>query len=760
MNLRSLYLLFFVLITALSLSAQEGRIKGNVYDATTGEPIIYGNITVEGTQLGANTDLNGFFTIAKVPAGNQTLKASYLGYDSLVVDVVVTENKTILQNFYMQSGGITINTVDISAQREQARTEVQISKIQVSKKRIKALPSTGADADIVQYLQIIPGVISTGDQGGQLYIRGGSPVQNKIALDGLLIYNPFHSIGFYSVFETELIKNVDVFTGGFNAEHGGRISAVVDISTRDGNKTRFGGQVSASPFSVKGLIEGPIIPFREGKSNASFVLTSKRSIIDQTSSSFYDYASVNDSIGLPFFFNDTYGKISFNSSNGSKLNLFGFGFNDTYDNPDVAQINWQNIGGGANFTLIPNEANMLINGVLGYTNYKTAIGEGTGGDRSSGIKEITAEIDFTIFGDDSEVNYGISLKSIRTDFDFVNPFGLRLSQFQNTTEFAAFGKYRKVINKLVIEPGLRVQYYASLATASFEPRLGFKYNITDKLRFKGAAGMYSQNILSTSTERDVVNLFSGFLSGPESQIADIGGGFTDDKLQRSNHLVGGFELDLTNNIQLNVEGYYKDFPQLVVVNRNKLSNDDPDYSKEEGEAYGIDFSVKYETPKSYLWLTYSLGKVNRFDGFSTFPTVFDRRHNANALFTYNLDKTGDFSVSVRYNLGSGFPFTQTQSFYNFIPFTEGVSTDVLTENPEDIGIIYSEDRNDGRLPYYHRVDVSMTKKFNFSKYMNLELVASVSNATNRDNIFYFDRLAYERVDQLPIIPSLGAKLNF
>lgn len=133
-----------------------------------------------------------------------------------------------------------LGEVKISASKERSKSEVQVSKIAVTPKQIKSSPSIGGDADIAQYLQILPGIVSTGDQGGQIFIRGGSPVQNKILLDGLNIYNPFHSLGFFSVFETEMIRNVDVLTGGFNAEYGGRILAIVDIKTREPNKSRVG----------------------------------------------------------------------------------------------------------------------------------------------------------------------------------------------------------------------------------------------------------------------------------------------------------------------------------------------------------------------------------------------------------------------------------------------------------------------------------------------------------------------------------------
>ena len=216
---------------------------------------------------------------------------------------------------------------------------------------------------------------------------------------------------------------------------------------------------------------------------------------------------------------------------------------------------------------------------------------------------------------------------------------------------------------------------------------------------------------------------------------------------------------IKNNLTLNVEGYYKDFTQLININRNKLSEEDSDFETETGEAYGVDFSMHYETKALYLWATYSLGYVNRNDGEQIYPTVFDRRHNVNFLATYSFGENESWEIGLRWNLGSGFPFTPTQGFYSLFNFTEGLDTDVLTENPE-LGILYADERNSARLPYYHRLDASLKKTINFSKTTKLETIVSVTNVYNRENIFYFDRVRYDRVNQLPILPSLGINFYF
>ena len=758
---RRLYLLTSLLLLTINVFAQSGTLRGNIFDTDTGEPIIYGNLQLRGINLGTTTDFEGFFTLTNIPVGNYQVVVTYIGYDSLSLPITIKENQITYQRINIQPNSIQLSTVDVSARKEKARSEVQVSAITVTPKQITSLPSIGGQPDIAQYLPVLPGIIFTGDQGGQLYIRGGSPIQNKILLDGMTIYNPFHSLGFFSVFETEIIRSVDVLTGGFNAEHGGRVSAVVDIKTREGNKKRFGGTIAANPFQAKALIEGPIIKLDEAKgNNLSFLVTGKHSYIDKTSPNLYPYAVENDSLGLPFNFTDIYGKLSFVGGNGSKINLFGFNFKDRVNFDGLANLDWNTVGRGLQFKLIPNNSSSIINGNFSFSNYDIGLVESDDKPRTSGITSFNAGLNFTYFGNNSEANYGFEINGFRTEFEFINFLDLTIEQFENTTELAGFVKFKKQFGKLIIEPGIRAQLYASLNNFSFEPRLGLKYNISDQLRFKIAGGLYSQNLISTVNERDIVNLFVGFLSGPDESIFKPGTTErTDHRLQKANHLIAGLEIDLGKNVEVNIEPYLKDFSQLINLNRNKLTPQDSDYAIETGEAYGIDFSVKYETKDLYLWSTYSWGKVNRDDGQEVYPTIFDRRHNVNLLGTYTFGADRSWEASMRWNMGSGFPFTLTQGFYTFNTFEDGISTDVLTDNP-DLGIIFDENRNAGRLPYYHRLDASLKKTITFSKYAEMEIVASVTNAYNRENIFFFDRVRYERQNQLPILPSLGVTFSF
>ncbi len=751
-------LLLFFLIPAF-IFAQKGSVRGNIYDKDSAQPIGFATVAIEGASMGTSTDVAGFFSIVDIPVGKYNLRVSYIGYEGYNQEIEVKKGEILFQNIYIQESGTKLGVVEISGKKAQAKANVEVSKIAITPKQIRSLPSAGGQADVAQYLTVLPGVIFTGDQGGQLYIRGGSPVQNKILLDGMTIYNPFHSIGFFSVFETELIRNVDVLTGGFNADYGGRISAIVDVKTREGNRKRLSGMVSGSPFQAKALIEGPIVPLKtDGGGSVSFVVTGKKGLINQTDSKFYP--GVNDSIGIPFDYEDLYGKISFLTGNGSKLNLFGFNYTDGVDFP-ITNFGWKSSGGGLDFTLIPTNSNTIVNGILTVSGYNSFIEEADRLPRNSGVSGYFAGLNFTNFGRNNEIKYGIELNGFRTEFAFVNFKGFTIDKNDNTTEISSYIKWKYKVGPLVIEPGFRLQYYQSLNQPSLEPRFGMKYNISDKLRFKAAGGLYSQNLLSTLNERDIVNLFVGFLSGPEERIFKLNGDEpADHRLQKSIHGVAGFEIDVLRNFDLNVEGYYKKFTQLIVLNRNKLQPQDPNFTTETGDAYGIDVSVKIEGKRAYLWGAYSLGFVNRFDGLQDYPPVFDRRHNMNIVTTYLLGKKKAWELGARWNLGSGFPFTQTQGFYNSVPFFQnGIGTDVLG-GQGDLGILYADKRNGGRLPYYHRLDVSIKRSFKFTKRSNLEVVASATNVYDRPNIFYFDRVRYTRVNQLPILPSLSATFVF
>ncbi|HPE86612.1 MAG: TonB-dependent receptor [Bacteroidales bacterium] len=765
-NLLYLITFFLLLFIVSGAMAQKGTIRGFVYEASTGEPAIFVNVYLYKTTFGAATDINGYFVIDKIPAGAYDLMVTSIGYDSLVMPVTVQADKIQSINLNLNESAYQIKGVNISASRQEAKTETNTSVVKITPKQIDKIPAVGGQKDFAQYLQVLPGVVFTGDQGGQLYIRGGSPIQNKVILDGMVIYNPFHSIGLFSVFDSDLMINADVYTGGFGAEYGGRISSVMDIRTRDGNKTHLGGKFDVSTFGAKILLEGPLKKKFENSGSSSFVLSAKTSYLNQSAQTLYTY--IPD--GLPYTYRDLYGKVSLNAANGSKLNLFGFNFNDAVNGyKGLADYSWGSFGGGSNFVVIPGNTPTLLEGNFAYSRYDISMQEGELKPRTSAIDGFNLGMTFTYFIGKDEIKYGVEMLGFNTNFRFYNGLGLKIEQDEHTTELGLFIKYKGMYKNWIIEPSFRLQYYASLGNTSPEPRLAVKYNATDRLRFKLASGIYSQNFISATSDRDVVNLFYGFLSGPDNLPETFLGEDLTHKLQKANHLIIGMEYDLTYTLTLNVEGYYKDFTQLTNLNRNKVYDDiqqnydKPDYLKkdfiiEKGDAYGVDFTLKYDYKRIYLWMVYSHGYVTRTDEILKYYPHYDRRHNVNLLGTYTTGQDLSWEFSARWNFGSGFPFTLTQGFYEQILFTNGIFENYLTTNG-DLAVIYA-DLNTGRLPYYHRFDVTIKKSWEIGRTTKIEATAGVTNVYNRENIFYIDRITNDRINQLPILPSAGINIAF
>lgn len=772
-KIRTLIVFTFLLLFSITAYAQDNNVKGFVYEKATGEPMMFCNVYLKGTTYGASTDINGFFNITKIPDGDYLILVTNLGYDTISEKLSLRNNQVINKKYYLDESSVVLSAVNITADKIEARTETKTSVVNVTPKVITRIPTMGGQADLAQYLQVIPGVIFTGDQGGQLYIRGGSPIQNKVLLDGMVVYNPFHSIGLFSVFDTDIIRNAEIYTGGFGAEYGGRISSVMDITTRDGNKKRLAGKVGASTFGAKITLEGPLKKAKNPDDmTASFIISAKNSYLDKTSQSVYK--PILNGNELPYTYNDIYGKISLNSTNGSKINFFGFNFTDDVMNyKSISNFGWDSYGGGVNFVVIPGKSPTMIEGNVAYSDYEARLEEANNPNRNSSINGFNAGFAFTYFLGKNTLKYGIEMLGFKTVFDYFKSNGIHISQVDNTTELGAYVKYKAQFDKLILEPSLRLQAYASLSEVSPEPRLAIKYNVTDWFRVKAAGGLYSQNLVAANSDRDVVNLFYGFLSGQTNIPSKFDGEEVTTKLQKAIHYIVGTEFDVVNNLTLNVEGYYKDFRQLTSMNRNqKYSDSDAplgtpellrkDFMIEKGRAYGLDVSLKYENMRWYLWGAYSLGYVNKdYEDVDkvlhTYRTHYDRRHNMNLMATYTAGSKHQWEISARWNFGTGFPFTKVSAFYEKLPY-DNIYFDPYTESGY-LGIIYDE-LNTGQLPTYHRLDIDVKRKFYFTENVILEADFSVTNVYDRQNIFYIDIVSTEFIYQLPLMPSVGLTLSF
>lgn len=777
---RTILLILFNFVFA-AFAVAQGTVRGTLFDESNGEAIPFANVVLDGTKMGCATDINGFFLINKVPAGSYTLRVRYIGYEEYTEVIEVAAGKTLTKSIRLKPSSQMLEAVEIKDNRiEERRMQTQVSVEKITASQIQQMPSIGGQADLAQYMQVLPGVSSTGDQGGQLYIRGGSMIQNLCLLDGMIVYNPFHSIGLYSIFETDIILNADIYTGGFGAEYGGRLSSVMDITTRDGNKRNHSGKIGVNTFGASLILEGPLKRESEkSKTSITYLLSAKNSYLSYTSRKIYPYIEG----GLPFDYLDLYGKLSLNSGTGSKVSLFGFRFDDQVNGYQaIDTFHWQNYGAGMNFILVTGSS-AILEGSLAYSDYGITLSDGSPDVRRSSIGGFNMTLQITNFIGVNRLKYGLSMEGYNTNYRYTN----RSPQEKPSTNISGFATYKWSIGdgpggnaRLLLDPGIRFVYYASLNQPSLEPRVAAKYNITEHLRMKFAAGMYSQVFLDARSDNDIVNLFNGFLTG-SADLSDHGGitrTFRGDSvntyIQKAEHLVVGAEYDLTEHITLNGEFYFKYFNQLINANRNKKYDiSDPVYGSgpyakpeylmtdfiiEKGFATGFDLSLCVDIERLYLWATYSLGYVQRTDEVQTYNPHYDRRHTVNLLATYALGEQREWELSGRWSFGSGYPYTETQGVYQTLLFGDNIVSDYSRENG-DYSIHYAEIYK-GRLPQYHRLDLGVKRKFSLGKRSMLELNFSVTNVYNRKNIFYFNRATFERVNQLPILACLGVTFTF
>ena len=762
-------LLIIFCISIVSTNAQNNTLKGFVYDNNSGEPIGYALLQLKGSTYGSMTEKNGAYVISKIPSGDYTLQITFLGYDT-ITESITCNGGVISKNYYLNPSKISLESVQINGESQRVITETRTSVISITAKDIKQMPTIGGQADFAQYLQVLPGIVSTGDQGGQLYVRGGTPIQNMLLLDGMLIYNPFHSIGLFSVFDSDIISSADIYTGGFGAEFGGRLSSIMDIRSRDGNKKRISGKIDVNTFGAKMLLEGPIVKLKENRKVAlSYILSVKGSYLEHSSKVFYPYVKQ----GLPYNYWDLYGKLSLTGKTGSKLNLFGFYFDDNVNYSSIATYHWNNWGAGANFLLIPGKTPMMIDGTIGYTYYKNYLDDqnskpdmSTRNDkdtnaRQSSLSGFNASLKFLYYIGKSQLTIGLEMVGYTAKYAFYptkNPAD-KVNYSDFTTDIGIYAKYKyNFRDKLLIEPSFRLEYYASLGVASPEPRLSLKCNITPKIRLKLAGGLYSQNFVAATSDRDVVSLFSGFLSTPDGlPETDVNGKKVKSNLQKSQHIILGLELDVIPLTTINIEGYFKNFSVITSLNRYKQFNEDPDYMFENGVAYGGDFTANVEWKGLTVKLVYSLGWVKRNDGVIEYRPHFDRRHNINLLATYAFGKRRSWQVDLRWNFGSGFPFTQTQAYYPSIDITS--SNGNFINCNESLAFMLA-DYNKGKLPNYHRLDISIKKIFHIGERHVIEVSIGATNVYNYKNVFYKDRITNATIYQLPFLYNMGLSWRF
>jgi hypothetical protein len=745
----------------------RGELKGYVYEAGTGLVIPLATVALLETTYGGVSNEYGFFLIRKIPVGKYILVVRCVGYEEVRQEISISsefkENmviRLIKKNYELEAATITA-----ARRRWERMTPVGTQRMTVES--MNRTPSLGVQTDLAQVLQTLPGVIFSGDRGGQFYVRGGAPIHNKVMLDGMTVINPFHSIGFMSVFDTEILQSVDVYSAAYGAQFGGRVSSIMDIRTRPGNRTKFQGTASQSNIGYGLLLEGPLKKMTDSTfGSISYILSTKGSVLRSTAPVLYPWL---DSLGLPYRYNDFYGKVSFTEKNGSLFDVFGLHYSDAVNYQHSITSVWNTTGGGFGVILSPTQSNFLFVNRLAMSRYSAQFDDPSTTPKAT----IYDNLDLSLKGihllEKFELTWAAEFSAIHTRYSYTRFDDMHFNDDLYTSDAIVYFQGKVIWPRWILEPGIHLRVYSAIFTLFPEPRLKVRYNISENLSLNIGGGLFSQNLTATTSEQDVVSVFQGFNTGVESVQDYFKGRRIYRPTQQAWHAVAGLSWFDQKNLKLSVETYLKDFYRLINYNQHQIYTYlgyDPDYPEylsstyifETGWAYGVDFLLDYEKPDYSLWMAYSFAYVTRQDEFMKYVPHFDRRHNLNILANYRFGKNREWVAKTRWQIGSGFPFTQSAGFYEEFKNEDGTFW-IDPYSQGDLALLYGP-VNQGRLPAYHRLDLSLNRVWKFPHDRQIELGASVLNIYNRKNVFYFDRVSQTRVNQLPVMPSLGIVFKF
>lgn len=736
------FFLLFLLSSFLHLgySQEVGKLRGFVTDSTNGEALAFGNVYIEDANLGASTDERGMFLINSIPSNNNyDVTISYVGYQTKILNVYIKPDKINTLNVELVPLSIELQTIEKIGEKVIEKNATDISLERISIKQIESLPK-GVESDLFKSIQYISGVRTTGDVSARYYVRGGSSDQNLVQLNGIDIYNPFHALGLFSTIDPEMINTVEFYKGGFPAEYSGRLSSVLSVISKDGNKNRFGVSASASFLTAKGLIEGPI-------PNGSFIFTGRKS---HSSKILKKY--LNDKI-LPVDFYDVSFKLNYSNPKilkDAKFVFFGYASEDNldYDDPARESIDWKNNAFGFEWLQVYEVPIFSRFGVsISNFNGESVPNESESKPRKNELSDLKLKFDVNVVYDNKdELDVGVKLQAIDTKLYLQNTLGVnsRLEEF--AANLAFFTKYKFLRWEsfgLDVGSRLNVTGLTNGGNLTVEPRINVTYRIFPEISLKGTWGLFQQELTTLSDENEVISIFEPWIIIPDYL-----------KPSTAIHYGIGSDINLFNYLDLSIEGYYKFLHNLPIINNEKIFESDPDLVSGKGESYGWEFKLNYTVDPIRFTSSYTISWAYREQNKYIYYPNYDSRHAFNCLVEFNLGS--GWITSLNWNYNSGLPFTELLGYYD--KFYPGDLDNSNQNNGEFKPFTILAGKNLARLPEYHRLDLSFSKRLQIS-FTKLLVGVDVINIYDRENIFYYDRETGERVNMLPFMVTAIVKVE-
>lgn len=730
----------------------SATLSGYVLDAETGEKLIGATVVFPEHRIGAPTNVSGYFVVKGIPAGTSTLRVSSIGYEDLEVELTFADGESMRRNFELKPAVQEGDVVTVTAERD--RREITISEVEIPVEQLAQL-RIGGEADVFRALQFLPGVLTSSQISSGLYIRGGSPDQNLVLIDGATVYNPSHLLGFFSTFNPDAIKDVDLIKGAYPAEYGGRLSAVLDLRQKDGNTNEFEGVASLGLVSTRLSLQGPV-------GNGSFFIGGRRTYLDLITGllpedpenpfpDFYFY-DVNAKVTQTFGEDDVIQVSGFASQDDLSLEGGGLAFN----------LGLSNYVGGIRWThTFADDLFFSLN--TNYSDYTTGFtGENSGFffEAENSIRDVTAKGKFEWYqSEDLTIKTGFDLTSYRFNY-FQNFSGDTTSATESGTNdtgqvnltvddwtTAGYLQANYALNDVLqLQGGVRVDYFNLSNTVTFDPRGALRWQMTPEVALKAGVGLYHQ-YLRLATQPDFT--FFDTWMPTDSTVTPA----------KAVHYVLSSETELIEGFDLNLDLYYKKLNNISELN-NTITNAenvaDVFYSGD-GEAYGAEVFLQKKTGRLVGWLGYGLGWVNaRFDsvnGGREFRPKYDRRHDLKVVAQYEL--------SDRWDIGASFTFQSGQSY-------TGATSRFRTQLPDGTGdydLVVPSQRYGLRLPPSHQLNLNVN--YNTTIFgLESRLLLDIYNVYSRRDIWFrfyeTDGETTEVTDVrlLPIIPTLSLEVKF
>jgi hypothetical protein len=711
--------LIFSFIIISILKAQTSIISGFVSDSSSGEALIGANVFLYETRQGMATDINGYYIIQDIVPGNYTIMVSYIGFDMYKQKTRLSDDESKKVNINLVEQVVQLTEIEVTAEKLQRRNNIQPSKISLSPRMMKAAPAL-AEPDLFRTIQALPGVLTTSEFSTGLVIRGGNTDQNLIMLDGITVYNPSHLGGVFSNFIVDGVKEAELIKGAYNAEYGGRLSAVLNVISREGNKNQFKGKANLSLLSAQTTLEGP---FYKG----AWILSGRRTYFDLVLPKVLP-AETAENIP-PYYFYDIQGHVFSDLSPKDRFSLSYYsGIDDIIFDTFGLNGRWGNNTISAHYRRVFNEklvGNFLVANSQFFTRF------GLGGDNGlvsyNEIDDKTLSADFSWFkSSNSTLKFGAQLKKL--GFEYTNKFQ-NSTQFQIKTDPLEFAQYIKLKYKpndlFIIEPGLRLNLYDVYPDSLFpDLRLGLKYLLTDDRYINFSVGNYHQFI---STFQDDFN--PAILDNWIAADTSVSPG-------KSIQVVLGYEEYIKNMYKIQVEGYYKEF-QYLLKKKKKRSTTDAPVSDEslanivtpaDGYAYGFELFGQKMSGKLSGWVAYTYSVSRKImnsiyaDGEQEYYTNWDRTHAFSVLGNYQFNKK--WETNWRFALQSGQAFTPILGYY----------VQKFPESPEEVFRTIPGTRNSSRYEPYSRLDVGAVYHAKVGK-TNVDFFFQIINTLNHSNTF-------------------------